>query len=49
MKKQLIFLTFVFSLVSAFGAYMTGNWIALLGWATAAMAAIDHFNTLKHF
>jgi hypothetical protein len=49
MKKHFVFLTFIFSVVSAVSAYFTGNWIALLGWITAAIASLDHFFTLKHF
>jgi len=49
MKKHFVFLTFIFSVVSAVTAYFSGNLIALLGWITAAITSIDHFFTLKHF
>lgn len=49
MKRHFVFLTFIFSVLSAASAYLTGNWIALIGWTTAAIASIDHFLTLKHF
>lgn len=49
MKKHFVFLTFIFSSASAVTAYFTGNWIALIGWTTAAIASIDHYFTLRHF
>ena len=49
MKRHFVFLTFTFSVVSAFSAYISGDYMALLGWMTAAIASIDHFFTLRHF
>lgn len=49
MKRQFTFITFLFSSISAVLEILTGNWIALMGWTTAAIASLDHFFTLKHF
>jgi hypothetical protein len=49
MKRHFVFLTFIFSVVSAFSAYISGDYMAFLGWMTAAVASIDHFLTLRHF
>lgn len=49
MKKHLIFLTFVFSVVCAFNSYQLNNFISVLGWSTAAITSLDHFLTLRKF
>jgi hypothetical protein len=48
-KRHFVFLTFVFSVVCAFGSYINGDWLELIAWLTASVASIDHFFTLKHF
>lgn len=48
MKKHFVFITFIFSLTSAVGAYLNSDLLAFLGWFTAAVASIDHFFTLRN-
>lgn len=49
MKRHFVFLTFIFSFISAFGAFMNSDWPLLIAWLTAAIASLDHFFTLRHF
>lgn len=49
MKRHFVFLTFIFSFISAFGAYLNSDWLTLIAWLTAAIASLDHFFTLRHF
>jgi hypothetical protein len=48
MKKHLIFLTFIFSLISFVNSCISGDIMAILGWMTATFASIDHFMTLRN-
>lgn len=49
MKRHFVFLTFIFSMISAVSAFITKDYLALIGFVTAAIASLDHFFTLRHF